>query len=199
VAQPPLRWRADKPGTSMLKIRAVLAAIISAILMLAPPALAQEVTAADRAQIEARIDILEQTLAAGDFAASLDVIPPRLRAALARRFGVTETELRRSMAEAMAPITDQVTFVSYEMDVSGAAVHTTPTGDRTYLMIPTTTVMDVKDTGRIRATSETLAIEEDGDWYLLRLQDQTQVPLLREVYPEFVGVEFPAGVTELVQ
>ena len=34
-----------------------------------------------------------------------------------------------------------------------AAIPTTPDGSRTYLMIPTTTVMDLKDAGRMRVRS----------------------------------------------
>jgi hypothetical protein len=186
-------------GPRMSKLRAVLAAMISVVWMLGSPALAQEVTARDREQVEARIDILEQALAGGDFAASLDVTPPALRAALARRFGITEAEMRAAMAEAMAPMMADLTFVSYDMDVPGAAVRTTPVGGRTYLMIPTTTVMDVKDAGRLRVRTETLAIEEAGDWYLIRVQEAAQVAILREVYPEVADVEFPQGVTERVE
>src|SRR5690606_38758290 len=90
-------------GEAMAHQRAIWAAAASAVLILVTPARAQEVTAADRAQVEARINILERALADGDFAASLDVIPPTLRAALARRFGITETEMRALTAEAMAP------------------------------------------------------------------------------------------------
>ncbi|HYC97810.1 hypothetical protein [Brevundimonas sp.] len=182
----------------MSKLGAVCAAMICAVWMLGSPALAQKVTAGDRALIEARIDILDRALASGDFAASLDVTPPALRAALASRLGVTEAEMRTLLAEAMAPMMADVTFVSYKMDVPGAAIHTTPTGGRPYLMIPTTTVMDVKDVGRIRVRTETLAIEEAGDWYLIRVQEAAQVTILREVYPEFADVQFAEGVTERV-
>jgi len=183
----------------MLKLRAVLTAVIAAGVLLGSPARAQEVTAADRAQVEARVDILEQALAGGDFAASLDVTPPALRAALARRLGITEAEMRVLMAEAMGSMMADVTFVSYQMDVPGAAVRATPVGGRTYLMIPTTTVIDVKDAGRVRVRSETLALEEAGDWYLVRVQEASQTDILREVYPEFADVQFPPGVTEAVE
>ncbi len=183
----------------MLTLRAFLTAVITAGVLLGSPALAQEVTARDREQIEARIDILEQALAGGDFATSLDVTPPALRAALARRFGISEADLRTAMAEAMGPIMAEVTFVSYEMDVSGAAIHTTPTGGRTYLLIPTTTVMDVKDAGRLRVRSDTLALDEAGEWYLVRVQEPAQMSILRETYPEFADVEFAPGVTERIQ
>ena len=183
----------------MLKSRATLTVLMAVGLMFGAPALAQEVTADDRARIEARIDTLEHALDGGDLAATLDVTPPALRAALARRLGVTEAEMRRLMAEAMGPTMAEVTFVSYEMDVPGAAIRTTPVGGRTYLMIPTTTVMDVKDAGRVRVRTGTLALEEAGDWYLIRVQEEAQVTMLREVYPEFAEVAFPEGVTELVQ
>ncbi|HYD27479.1 hypothetical protein [Brevundimonas sp.] len=182
----------------MPKLGAVVAAMITALLLLGSPALAQEVTARDREQIEARIDILEQALSGGDFAASLDVTPPALRAALARRFGITEAEMRTLMAEALAPMMADLTFVSYATDVPAAEIRTTPAGGRVYLLIPTTTVMDVRDAGRLRVRTDTLAIEEAGDWYLVRVQEEAQVSMLREVYPEFADVQFPAGVTEPV-
>lgn len=183
----------------MIGLRVVLTALFASLALLMAPAAAQEVTARDRGQIEARVDGLRAVVTSGDFAATLDVTPPALRAALAARFGLSETDLRTAMAEAMAPLMESVTLVSFDIDLDAAAARTTPDGARTYLMIPTTTIMDVAEIGRLRVLSDTLALEEGGDWYLIRVEEEFQRTMLEQVYPEFVGVAFPPGTTELVE
>jgi hypothetical protein len=78
------------------------------------------------------------------------------------------------------------------MDLAGAETHVS--GDRTWLLIPTWTEMTVEGAGRVRFETRTLALEDDGEWYLVRVEDAPQAAMLREVYPEFAEVEFPAGV-----
>ena len=154
---------------------------------------AQEIGPDDRAAIAARIDALGQVMSAGDMAGALDVIPPRLLQATAARFGATEEQLRQAFAEAAAGMMAGVAIVSYDMDLDAATTHLTPDGARTYLLVPTETVMEVDGAGRVRAFSQTLAMEEGGQWYLVRVVDPAQRAMLGEVYPEFVGVDFPAG------
>jgi hypothetical protein len=59
--------------------------------------------------------------------------------------------------------------------------------------------MTIQGARRFRVDTQTLAIEDGGEWYLIRVEDAPQQALLREVYPEFVGVEFPAGTTRQLQ
>ncbi len=157
------------------------------------PAAAQQITDQDRAAVQTRIGRLEQIMASGDLAGAMEVVPPRLLRAIAERFGATEAQMLDATREVMRTQLQGVTFVDYRMDLAAAAPTLTPDGSRTYLLIPTTTLMDVQGVGRIRSRNNTLALKDEGEWYLIRVDDAAQVVLIRELWPEFAGVEFPAG------
>lgn len=156
-------------------------------------------SSADRAKVEARIAELDRVVSSGNLAGAIDVVPPRLLQTLAQRAGATEAELKAALQQLVAMQLQGVTVVSYDMDLKAAPPTKTPTGDRTYLLIPTTLVMDVPGAGRIKSTSSTLAIEDGEEWYLIRVDDQNQVAILKELWPEFAQVTFPTGTTEQVQ
>lgn len=153
-------------------------------------------SAADRARIEARIEDLDGLIMSGNLAASLDVVPPRLFQAIARRAGASEGELRAALRDMIATQTQGITVVSYEMDLAAAPPTKTPDGTRTYLLIPTTNIMQVEGVGRVRAITSTLALKDQGEWYLIRVDDANQIALIREIWPEFAQVDFPTGTTE---
>jgi hypothetical protein len=56
----------------------------------------------------------------------------------------------------------------------------------------------IKDVGRMRSRNQTLAVEENGKWYLVRIEDQGTIDLLRAVYPDFATIAFEPGTTEAV-
>ena len=47
--------------------------------------------------------------------------------------------------------------------------------------------------------SATLALQDEGLWYLVRGSDAQQVAILREAYPEYEAVAFPDATMELVK
>jgi len=176
----------------------LLAAALS-IALSGGPASAQSVTEADRAQIQSRINELSALINQGDMVGAIEVVPPRLQDMISTRFGIPRDQLKAAMQEAMGPMLAQVKVDGYGMDLAAASVLNTPTGNRTYLLIPTWTEMTVQGAGRFRAETQTLAWQDEGQWYLIRVEDAPQQAMLREAYPELVGVEFPAGTTTQLQ
>ncbi|WP_439473272.1 hypothetical protein [Brevundimonas sp.] len=172
----------------------LLAATLS-IALSGGPAFAQSVTDADRAQIQARIDELSGLINQGDLAGAIDVVPPRLRYLIANRFGIPRDQIKPAMRQVLGPMLEQVHIDNFGMNLAAAQEMTTPTGGRTYLLIPTWTEMTVQGVGRIRADTQTLAWQDDGQWYLIRIEDAPQQAMLREAYPELAGVDFPLGTT----
>lgn len=166
--------------------------------LLATPALAQEIDATDRIEAQAAVDRFGAVFASGDYAALFDLtVSPGLMAHFQRTFGATEAQIREAVVSGMAQaMGGGVTIVEHTMDVAGASAAVTPDGSRGYLLIPTTTLMEVEGVGRVRSRNNTLAIEEGGRWYLMRIDDAQQVGFLRGAYPEFEGVEFPTGTVE---
>jgi hypothetical protein len=198
--------RFERSGEFAAMIRRRLSVLIAVALALAagpvaaraPVSQAEAASAigpADRAAITARIEVLVDALSSGRLVETLDVVPPRLLQATAARFGATQAQLRQAFAENAAQLFAGVSFVSCRMDLDAAAIRLTPDGARTYLLIPTETVIDAGGAGRVRTVSQTLAMQDEGRWYLIRVQDAAQREVLTEVYPEFAGVDFPAATT----
>lgn len=168
------------------------------ILTAATAASAQDLTAADRAAIAGVAADLEADVRAGDFAGTLDVIPPAMLAATLERFGVTEAELRQTIDAQMEDALESVTFETFSMAIDDAVPAETPGVGRRYMLIPTETVIAIKDVGGMRSRNQTLAIEDQGKWYLVRIEDQGTIDMLRAVYPDFATIEFQPGTTEAV-
>jgi hypothetical protein len=179
----------------LLRLAATFSIVLSAIALSGGPAEAQTVKAEDQAAIQVRIDQLSGLIRQGDLIGAIDVIPVRLQDAIATRFGIPRDQIKPAMRQVMGNALDGVKIDGFGMDLAGATTLTTPTGGRTYLLIPTWTEMTVQGAGRYRADTQTVAMEDGGQWYLIRVEDAPQQAMLREVYPEFVGVEFLAGTT----
>lgn len=140
----------------------------------------------------------EAAFHAGDMGTVIDFLPAKILSSIARQAGVSKAELVAAMKQQVDSALAQVTLVSFGMNVDDATWRSTPDGSRNYALIPTFTVMDVKGTGKIRSEGETLALFDDAEWHLVRVDEASQVQLLTAAYPEFRGVTFtPARLTHL--
>ncbi|MEC3910543.1 hypothetical protein U5A82_08610 [Sphingobium sp. CR2-8] len=159
---------------------------------------AQEIAPADRSVIESRIADFDAAMKAGRVAQSVDFIPPRLLRVMAEKVGLPEGKLKEMVAAQAFAAVDGMTFLSFGMDMSAAKVATTPDRSRTYMLIPTQSVIAIPDAGKIQSKTSTLALKDDGQWFLVRIDNAQQVALLRAAYPEFTGVDFPSGSTAII-
>ncbi len=169
------------------------AMVVIAALALSSPAMAQELTPEASARIEQRLADFNAVMTRMDMGATFDFVPPKLKVKIAETFGVKPDDLKTAMADVMAEALKTVKFESFNMDFASATIATTSDGSRTYALIPTETIMAVEGAGKFRATSQTLAMDEDGEWYLVRVDDPNQSNLIKQVYPEFADVDFPLG------
>ena len=55
------------------------------------------------------------------------------------------------------------------------------------------------DSESYKVDSEVLALLEEGEWYLLRIQEPEQVKMLVGTYPSLAGVTFGKGSIRLEQ
>lgn len=173
----------------------IVAACLSILTLVPGAAFGQQVTPDDRDRIDARIGQLSDHVSSGDIGATLDIIPPRLKAVLLDETGIVETDLKREMNQVWANLLSEegLTLVDFNLALDEAAERVTPTGHRAYLTIPTETRLEIEDTGSFRILTQTLAMEDEGDWYLIRMDKPEQTELLARAYPEFEGVAFPAS------
>ena len=171
--------------------------LLAAALALAAPAFAREVTAEDREAVSALIAQVDAAMESGDVMGAMDVIPPQLTERMAENFGISSEDLVRAMRASLEEAMAEVEIESSEMSLDAAEEGETSTG-RPYLMIPTETVMTVAgDT--MRNESVTLALEDEGSWYLVRIDDINQIAMVQDLYPDFAGVEFPRGRMSVVE
>ena len=122
------------------------------------------------------------------------VIPPRMLEHIAVRAGVGVDKLRSVIVEQMADLVEQVTLHSFGMDLTKAENRELADGTP-YVLIPTETVMSM-DGSKMAMRSHTLALLDGGVWHLVRISEAHQLEILRQVYPEYVDVEFPRGSME---
>jgi hypothetical protein len=171
----------------------LLTIAFAATLSLMTPAFADPVAPDVAAAVQGRIDTFNRLVASGDLAGTIEFTPPTLLAFMATSFSTTPDAMRGQMRDALAATQGQITFDSFAMDLSGAEQNTTPDGSRVYVMIPTETVMSVTGAGKVKSVSKTLALEEDGTWYLISIADANQATMIQGAYPEFANVALPAG------
>lgn len=159
---------------------------------------APSIEATDRAAIAARVADFDAMMREGRIADSVDFIPPRLLRMIARRFDVPDRDVKAMIGAQMADAVEGVRFLSFGMDMQAARAATTPDRERAYMLIPTHSLIAVPDVGALRSQTSTLALQDEGRWYLVRIDSAQQVALLRAAYPAFTSVDFPTGSLSLV-
>lgn len=171
---------------------AAVAALLSTLLS---PLQARDITAAQTAAVAETIAQFEGAFQNGDMKQVVAGIPPKIIGVMADQFSLTPDELRQGVETAISSSMEQVTIVSFNMDQEAATSGETSAG-RFYLLIPTTTVMQVED-NTFKAQSATLAFADEGQWYLVRIDDAQQIGFLTQAYPDFEGVAFPTGTMQV--
>ena len=172
-----------------------LAAAAALVLALAVPAIAQ--TAEQRDALAARIAGFDAAMRTNDMSVIMGVVPPKVLEKLAAQFGVTTEQAIESAQQQLDQAMQTVKLVSFGMDLAATEFLTLSDGTL-YALIPTETVMQLGETDKIRATSTTLGLLDEGTWYLVRVEDPQQVALVKEIYPAFADVTFPTGAMEPV-
>ncbi len=174
-------------------------AALALILALAVPASAQDITAEQQQALDERVQSFDTAMRENDMQEVMGVVPPKVLERIAAQSGLSVDDLLAAMQAQMDEIMGTVEIVSFGMDLEGVEFTTFESGI-VYGMIPTETVIDLgKDAGgKMRAKSDTLGLLDGDTWYLVRIDDPAQVAIIKEVYPEFADVEFPAGSVEPV-
>jgi hypothetical protein len=175
-----------------------LLAVVAVAIGVAFPAFAQELTDAQRQGLADRIASFDAAMLANDMATVMGVIPPKVLEKIATTYNVTTEQLITAAQEQIDAAMAQVKLESFSMDLDSAEIAQLSDGT-TYALIPTETVIDMGEAGgKFRSTTKTLGLPEGDTWYLVRIDDAEQVAILKEVYPAFADVEFPAGTMEQV-
>jgi hypothetical protein len=174
--------------------------VILALVLPTGAAFADPVPANLRSGLSDSVETFEAAIAQGDFAATFDFMPPKVLDLLAAQAGMSVDEVLIATKTDIEVAMATISIDEFGMDVAAADWQVTPDGQLGFALIPTVTLLSVPDMGQLKGKSETVAFPaEDGSWYLIRIDDASQVSLLQAAYPAFVGVDFPVGSMELVE
>lgn len=185
----------------MTRLTPLRATALAVSLALAFPAAAQtdpDAAPVYTAPVAKAIAAFEAAFTEGDMAGVLDAMPPTLLSHIATKFDTDRSGLLREMPATIEDAMAEVEMEAFDMDLTAAETGRTSEG-RAYALVPTTSTMAIDGRGRFRSGNTTLALEEDGEWYLMRVDDPGQIALLREAYPDMAGIEFEEGTMEAVE
>ena len=173
-----------------------IAGALALLLAFAAPAFAQ--TAEQHDALQARIANFDAAMKTSDMVGIMDVVPPKIIDKLAETYKVDKQQLIDGMQQQINEAMQNITLVSFGMDLDQTQFTTLPDGTL-YGLVPTETVMDLGEQGKFKSSSSTLALLDGDTWYLVRAEDPEQGALLKEIYPAFADVTFPAGKMEPVK
>lgn len=172
--------------------------VLAAVSILAAPADARPLSGEEKEKLQQTVAAFDKAMRDEDYDKVADTIPPRVMEFIARQAGLEVDALRTVVVQQMEAALAAVDLEEFGMDMDALKQAELADGEP-YALIPTETVMNSEATGRMRAKSETLALLDEGQWYLVRVNDLQQVAILRQVYPEFASVEFSGGTMEAVE
>jgi hypothetical protein len=158
----------------------------------------QALDAQQQADMQARVDSFQAIISKGDMAAVFDYMPPKILELIATQSGVSIDQIKAAAKTEIEEALKTVTFDSFTMDTKAGVAGKLENG-LVYMLIPTETKMSVDGAGKVRATSETLALNDGGKWYLVRIDTPTQSDLVKKIYPGFASVEFKPGTMETIE
>jgi hypothetical protein len=130
-----------------------------------------------------------------DMKSVLKFMPPKVWNFIRDRAKTTDEQLLESISKVMTKTFETVTLIDFKMDVENSTTQELSDGSLIQF-IPTQTKMELDDHRKLLSTSETLAILEDGKWYLMRVSEQRQQSILIKIYPAFANVKFPEDKME---
>ena len=175
----------------------ILFVVVLVLFSIVNSAIARDLTALERKTLHVQIARFETALKNSDYKTVSETVPPKVLESIAGHAGISVSQLRGALTTQMQMTLAAVKLLSFDMD-EGKIQTKEASGGMPYALIPTVTVMDAGQ-GKIEARSHTLALMDGGEWYLLRINEEKQLAILREVYPSFATVEFPAGTMDAVE
>jgi hypothetical protein len=174
----------------------ILALALTASLV--TPALARQFTEDEKTGLAGAVQKFDDAMKANDFSAVVDAsISPKLMTAMSSKYNVPADQLKTLVVQQMTQAMQAVKIDSYGMDVGKADYEEAKDGTP-YALVPSEVVMEVGGK-KMKSSGATLAIIDDGAWYLLNVGQKDQVDMLKSVYTSFTDVTFPEAKMEAAQ
>lgn len=160
----------------------------------AADAMAREATAGEKSALASTIARFDAGMKALDFGVIADIMPPAIVKLILASGKLDRQQFRASLQAQMQKTAAQVKFESFKMDAASALWREDAKG-APYALVPTETIM-ITQGRRVRAVSHTLALIDDGQWYLLRVESPQHAAVLKQAYPALANIAIPPGKME---
>lgn len=180
----------------MAIVTRIIASLALCLALLAPVA-AQDLTGAQQQGLNDRVASFDAAMKASDMTGVMGVIPPKVLDKIASNYSISTADLIAASQQQIDEALKSIKLELFSMDLAAAESFTLSDG-MIYVMIPTQTVMDLGAGGRHRSSTSTMALLDEGNWYLMAVDDAEQIAILKSVYPAMADVAFPTGTIEPV-
>ncbi|MAM60720.1 hypothetical protein [Maritimibacter sp. UBA3975] len=143
----------------------------------------------DKAAVQAVTQSFAQDFKSNNFEGVLNAMPPRVLDYMSRQTGIPANQLASTLAKQMSVFMDDVKVEKFNMNMNRMATGTTNDGID-FAFIPTRTTVKGPE-GRQTTNTQTLALQDGGAWYLVRIEQAQQYEIVKAVYPGFANVRLP--------
>lgn len=128
-----------------------------------------------------------------DYTSIVQMMPPKIVEFIAKYSRVTTEEAISVLAAGIEATLTSGSMEQFEMDPARMTLDALEDGTP-FALIPTQLIAIVNGQ-RVSSTTHTLAMQDNGRWHLVSLR---QAAILRELYPAFDNVEFPAPAVHAI-
>lgn len=164
----------------------VLLAVSIALLIGLPPAHAQRGDAESRAAVDAAFAQAREIGLANDFDAFYDTMPPAILALRAERAGAPLDAYVEGLKVRDRVSAEGLETLAYEFLYTRGGSLDLPGGGYA-VIVPSLSIVRA-DGATFALVAETVALEDDGRWYVYRITGDAERELLASAYPAFAAV-----------
>ena len=157
---------------------------------------------ADKTALMETIEAYDNAYAAKDFNTIIDLsLPDKILAILTTEGGPTDeagvAAMRQEMVSAFETQLANLSGFSYDVITDEMTIEQTPQGLK-YSILPTTALMKLP-TYSIKSEGTTLAVHDEGKWYLLNPQDAESISWFKDAYPSLKNLDIQPNKMEVLQ
>ncbi|MEI4485232.1 hypothetical protein V8J36_03450 [Frigidibacter sp. MR17.14] len=176
-------------------MRAIAPLALSLTLSLAAvlPAAARPMDAGEARKMETAVNVYLGAIGRGEADRVVGALPPRIKNIFAGSAGIEAGQLERTLTAQTAALLKAAKFANFSADFAGVEATDSVLTDGskvTWVIVPTSfTAATAK--GKTLNEQPLLAVNENGQWYMMRVEGAQQKQLVSIAYPFLQNVTFP--------
>ncbi len=176
-------------------------ATLFAVLLLALPAQARELTSEESRSLKSAINGFTRAMERGNARKIAATVPPRVLNMIAGTNGLKVRDLEKAMVEQTAAVMKSATFSDLTINQQDLDATDATLSDGTeivWTLVPSTFRMTVGD-NTTQNEQAMLALRDGRSWYLIRVAEPAQRQMISIVYPFLADADFPEPVSTPIE